>query len=280
MDHLTLERGFIAPASRDFYRRIRFYTRQELDGVAVFGGLALSEAAQREEQLLGVILSPVVGRRALFTEAFRSFAEVWWALSHFLPPERLRERAWSVATHPLSALAGAYLVKRSDLSRVDYFGLHAHIEQAPYRDNRITLSAERDELGLNRPHLDWTIGDLEVHSLRRTVQIIDEELRVAGLGQIRLDLSEHTLRGGLETIHHHMGTTRMHRDPKRGVVDENCRVHGVSNLFVAGSSVFPSGGAASVTLSIVALAMRLADYLKQELAQTAIRLQSAPSDAS
>jgi choline dehydrogenase-like flavoprotein len=61
---------------------------------------------------------------------------------------------------------------------------------------------------------------------------------------------------------HHLGTTRMHRDPTKGVVDEHCRVHDVSNLYLAGSSVFPTGGYANPTLTIVALALRLADRLK------------------
>jgi choline dehydrogenase-like flavoprotein len=63
-----------------------------------------------------------------------------------------------------------------------------------------------------------------------------------------------------------MGTTRMHIDPKQGVVDENCRVHGISNLFIAGSSIFPTGGYANPTLTIIALALRLADRVKQVMA--------------
>ena len=56
----------------------------------------------------------------------------------------------------------------------------------------------------------------------------------------------------------------MHRDPALGVVDEDCRVHGVANLYVAGSSVFPTAGAANPTLTITALALRLADHLKEK----------------
>jgi choline dehydrogenase-like flavoprotein len=67
---------------------------------------------------------------------------------------------------------------------------------------------------------------------------------------------------------HHMGTTRMADDPRRGVVDVACRVHGIRNLYVAGSSVFPTSGFASPTLTIVALALRLADHLKLALAST------------
>ena len=66
----------------------------------------------------------------------------------------------------------------------------------------------------------------------------------------------------LEGGKHHMGTTRMHRDPRHGVVDADCRVHGLANLFVAGSSVFPTGGYVNPTLTLVALALRLADHLK------------------
>jgi choline dehydrogenase-like flavoprotein len=62
-----------------------------------------------------------------------------------------------------------------------------------------------------------------------------------------------------------MGTTRMHDDPKQGVVDRNCRVHGIDNLFVAGSSVFPTGGAANPTLTLLALTLRLADHLRPRL---------------
>jgi len=65
----------------------------------------------------------------------------------------------------------------------------------------------------------------------------------------------------IESSCHHIGTTRMHPDPKQGVVDQNCRVHGISNLHVAGSSVFPTSGHANPTLTIVALALRLADHL-------------------
>jgi choline dehydrogenase-like flavoprotein len=64
---------------------------------------------------------------------------------------------------------------------------------------------------------------------------------------------------------HHIGTTRMHGDPKLGVVNADCQVHGISNLYIAGSSVFPTSGTAAPTLTIVALALRLADHIKHIL---------------
>jgi choline dehydrogenase-like flavoprotein len=113
--------------------------------------------------------------------------------------------------------------------------------------------------------LDWRFTDLDKYSLRRSLEIVGEEVGRAGLGRLKLndwvvsdDLSSFP---GSESWHH-MGTTRMSADPKTGVVDKNCRVHGVDNLFIAGSSVFPTGGIANPTLTIVALTLRLADHIK------------------
>jgi choline dehydrogenase-like flavoprotein len=112
--------------------------------------------------------------------------------------------------------------------------------------------------------LDWRLGPTEKRSLLRSLKIIGAELGRAGLGRLQLTLAgdddtwpERLFDGG-----HHMGTTRMHVNPQEGVVDKNCRVHGIANLYVAGSSVFPTGGHANPTLTIVALAVRLADHVK------------------
>ena len=103
-------------------------------------------------------------------------------------------------------------------------------------------------------------------SIRRTQEIIDEGLRGAGVGRLERKLGDESPSALFRGAYHHMGTTRMHRAPSEGVVDANCRVHGYANLFVAGSSVFPTSGNANPTLTIVALAIRLADHLKDELA--------------
>jgi choline dehydrogenase-like flavoprotein len=96
--------------------------------------------------------------------------------------------------------------------------------------------------------------------MTRAHELLDEGLRRTGIGHVdRTGLDESST---LESGRHHMGTTRMHCDPRRGVVDENCRVHGLGNLFIAGSSVFPTAGYANPTLTIVALAIRLADHIR------------------
>jgi choline dehydrogenase-like flavoprotein len=100
--------------------------------------------------------------------------------------------------------------------------------------------------------------------MRRSQQIISEELSNKGLGSIRNQLSDDDTSwpSTLLWCWHHMGTTRMHQNPKQGVVDAQCRVHGISNLFIAGSSVFPTVGKDTITPTIVALAIRLADHIK------------------
>jgi choline dehydrogenase-like flavoprotein len=135
-------------------------------------------------------------------------------------------------------------------------------EQVPRRESRVFLGTRRDRLGMNSLVLDWRIGREETESLRRLQALVAERLAVAGVG--RLDNGE--LDDGAPSYtdaSHHMGTTRMSEDPKGGVVDRNARVHGVDNLFIAGSSVFPTAGNANPTLTIVALGIRLADHLKR-----------------
>ena len=93
--------------------------------------------------------------------------------------------------------------------------------------------------------------------------LISWPLSLAGSdwGRVRIDFDD-ALSLPFKPDDHHMGTTRMHNDPKLGVVDENCKVHGTDNLFIAGSSVFPSSGFANPTLTLVSLALRLADHIK------------------
>jgi choline dehydrogenase-like flavoprotein len=141
------------------------------------------------------------------------------------------------------------------------------IELMPNPDSRVSLTNERDSLGQNRVRLDWRLSPSDKRTVRRSQEIIGAELGRAGLGRLMVPLDDDTswppsLEPGLG---HHMGTTRMHVDPRRGVVDQNCQVHGVSNLFIAGSSVFPTYGYSPPTLTIVALALRLADHVKSLL---------------
>jgi len=127
---------------------------------------------------------------------------------------------------------------------------------------RVSVGAEREDRTRVPVHDSTTQED---HRGIVTAQrLLGDELKRSGFGRLKSTISDSPgewpvdLRGD----QHHMGTTRMHRDPRKGVVDENCRVHGTENLFVASSAVFPTGGTFNPTLTILALAVRLADHVK------------------
>jgi choline dehydrogenase-like flavoprotein len=137
-------------------------------------------------------------------------------------------------------------------------------EQAPNPESRVTLSPRRDALGQPLARLDWRLAEIDRTSWLRGLDALAREVARAGLGRLVLPPSEEAI-GALERVRggrHHMGTTRMSDDPRGGVVDRHTRVHGVENLYVAGSSVFPAAGHANPTLTLIALAIRLAEHLQ------------------
>ena len=150
------------------------------------------------------------------------------------------------------------------------YQLSTRIEQAPNPNSRVTLGKEKDELGVPRANLHWQLTALDKYSVRKIYQILGQQVGIAGMGRIRLneflrdendDTFPDTTNGGW----HHMGTTRMADDPKKGVVDSNCQVHGISNLFIAGAACYPTSGAPNPTLTLTALSLRLSNYLKNKM---------------
>lgn len=138
--------------------------------------------------------------------------------------------------------------------------LIAQVEQAPNRDSRITLAEERDRLGVRKARIDWRLSQLDLRTIHVSTVEVGKALARLGCGRARIDVEADRL----ETVgynNHHLGTTRMSARPEEGVVDANSRVHGVENLWIAGSSVFPTGGFANPTFTLVALALRLGAHL-------------------
>jgi choline dehydrogenase-like flavoprotein len=150
------------------------------------------------------------------------------------------------------------------------YGLNTRIEQAPNPNSRITIGPDKDALGVPRANLHWELTPLDKRSIRTMYHLLGKEVGRTGLGRLRLseflrdendDTFPDTTNGGW----HHMGTTRMHNDPKKGVVNADCRVHGVGNLYVAGAACFSTAGAPNPTLTLTALSLRLSDHLKKEM---------------
>jgi choline dehydrogenase-like flavoprotein len=142
--------------------------------------------------------------------------------------------------------------------------LFARSEQTPNAQSRISLSRETDELGMPVALLDWHTTSADQKGVRLAASFAIDEFRRLGIGQILEAewMAGADWPGNLAGGPHHMGTTRMAVDPGSGVVDKDCKVFGVEGLYIAGSSVFPTGGHANPTLSILALALRLADHVR------------------
>jgi choline dehydrogenase-like flavoprotein len=147
------------------------------------------------------------------------------------------------------------------------YKLFVRSEQQPNPASRLTLDDELDPLGVPRIRLDWQLSDLDLRTIRRAQELVALEVGRSGLGRVFLppESGGENWADAIFGGSHHMGTTRMSKDPEDGVVDPDSRVHGLANLWVAGSSVFPSVGYANPTLTIVAMAFRLAERLSKEL---------------
>ncbi len=140
------------------------------------------------------------------------------------------------------------------------------VEQPLDRASRVFLSGKRDAIGQRRAGLDWKNGEREKRAIKTLMLLLGAEFARLGIGRVKLAkwLIWDESYWGMEGGDHFMCTTRMSDDPKTGVVDKHCRLFGVSNLHVAGSSVFSATGYINPTLTIVALALRLADRLKSK----------------
>jgi choline dehydrogenase-like flavoprotein len=148
------------------------------------------------------------------------------------------------------------------------FPLHYHAEQSPHRNSRIVLSNDRDKYGVPRPRLEFHVPDSDIDGIYRAHALIDRYLRRHKIGHLRVETGapmDHIRREMRAINGHFIGTTRMSSDSQKGVVDSDCKVFGVENLFISSSSTFPTSSHANPTLTIVALAIRLADHLRKKI---------------
>lgn len=257
-ERLALRVGYVVPLDDRYMHGAPFFERH---GV-VSGAVRIPDRVLRDKGLLncGFWLIP---RPAAFTKpAMRSLATLRKAMIR-------RPLVDGFGAHVRNVMAGigdvaAFAVGRATGRPNDVLVMRAHGEQAPNRDSRVTLGTRRDDLGIPVARVSWRIADSDRESLRVSVDIVGAALRTGGFGLLHTILGD-DLAPLVEGGHHHMGSTRMHADPRRGVVDADGRVHSMANLYITGSSVFPTYGLSNPTLTIVALAVRLADHLRDAL---------------
>lgn len=140
-------------------------------------------------------------------------------------------------------------------------------EQSPNPESRVTLYGRRDALGVPRLRLAWRVTEFDTRSIYRTLELMGGQLAARNIGRLRLHRRPPFTDWKFGGAAHHMGTARMHDDPRRGVTDANTRVHSTKNLYIAGSATFPTGGFVNPTLTIIAMSLRLADHLTEVLRQ-------------
>lgn len=267
MEHPEYWSGIVLPLAPYSLKMLSHKSRK--NNVPVWGALTLKEGVLRKEKLMN--FSTTLRYVDTVPLGIKSFSQMKNDVLEGNVPDQLLEHLRNVIVD-IDDIAHATYRKifKSDAplfpKTLKFFN---RTEQSPNPDSRVLLGEERDDLGKRRVRLHWKLNPMDLYSVKKGHEIMAKEFGRAGLGRIKVELDDHesiwppTLRGE----YHHMGTTRMHNDPKQGVVDGNCRVHGISNLFVAGSSVFPTSGYANPTLTIVALALRLADYIKTSIIQ-------------
>jgi len=241
---------------------VRFYDHHVVRGHAIEGIFTASDELRRAKQMppfyigfrvptpaiaeLGVERLPAP-LRGLLGEGLAHSIEYYYsrtASSMQLPAKWLYEKMWRT---PPGTFVTCYCTGPN-----------------PDPQSRVTLSDTVDVLGLRQTQLDWRLPSDFEQDMHRAHQQLAQLLGRSGVGRLRIESSEtgYDPMQDVSNAHHHMGTTRMHDDPRYGVVDRDCRIHGIGNLFVAGSSVFPSYACDDPTMTIVALALRLSDHLK------------------
>ena len=248
MDHLQV-RGVLVPADGRLFETTALYdVRRIADGRVMGCKLNLTPTVLEREQLLNSALK-IEAR--IPTRPLPKFIGTYARLA--LKNRQLRPHLNGWSSLPANA------------RRFSEFSAYLQIELAPDPANRVLLTAERDALGQPLAAVRWKWDSLSRRSALRTLRILSECFARAGIGRLEMPHEDPPPMPHREGYNHHMGATRMHADPRQGVVDANCRVHGVANLFVAGSSVFPTGGYANCTLTILAMTIRLADHLRNLL---------------
>ncbi|GAA0505210.1 MAG: GMC oxidoreductase [Pigmentiphaga sp.] len=148
--------------------------------------------------------------------------------------------------------------------RTQRYSIDFHAEQEPNPDSRVTLGTGVDELGMRRLHVDWRYTRQDVVTVQKALALLAQDVQESGVGvfdydpqAVEAEMTRYGAYGG-----HHLGTARMGDDPLTSVVDRNCRVHEVRNLFIASAAVFPTSSQANPTLTVVALALRLVSHLR------------------
>jgi len=248
MEHLEIKSGELR-LEKPFPMKLYDYHF----GTKMRAELAISEEQQREHKILNGTLSltPMTVAKKVVP-----MIDIWSSKDPRKNSDNLT-RDFSTAD------------KEYDPAKDDHgiYELFTRIEQAPNPNSRISLDNDLDALGMTKAMLHWELTPFEKRSIRKIHELLGQQIGKSGIGRVKMmdylkdenDFSWPDFTGG---GWHHMGTTRMSDDPKQGVVNAHCQVHSIDNLFVAGASCYVTAAAPNPTLTLVALTLRLSDYIR------------------
>jgi choline dehydrogenase-like flavoprotein len=278
MEHPLVRGGLLVAArATGLGEKLGLYDAHWQDGNKVMAKLSVAPERMRAEGLLSTSALLIPRAEILAGPAFQAYTAI-------------RSPSGRAATLAARTLLGARIVvgatsllaarkamagqpdldvngwsARPEAGRYRVFEIVHQTEQSPDPDNRVVLGGDTDRFGRRIPVLRWRWTPADRARITRSRDVYAEAFARANLGQLiqkDWDRGQPRLLGG---NHHHLGGTRMSADPSTGVVDADLKVHGLSNLFVAGSSVFPTGGSVNPTLTVVALSLRLAAHVERTL---------------
>lgn len=290
MDHNLVPLGNFVPHDPKLINKMGFYDMQNVHGVTVLGKIMLAPEIMREQKLSNIVfmLFPMAWSQADM-DAMNSAAELKFmfmfsikrlpfAILKHIPnlwkgKKRLTRAIYEYFRYGVPILLG---LGRGGWSRIEnnekkYGSLEllTLVEQTPNPNNRVTLIEDNDQLGCPRIKVHYIFSDKDLESVACAQKIIGEALEETGLGSYQPPKKPMDSIRKLTGAHHMMGTARMSDSPERGVVDKDCKVFGVDNLYVAGSATFTTGSYVNPTLTNLALSIRVADKVKETLGMRA-----------
>ena len=265
MDHPRDTVGVFPRVSRPLRKQFLSYRVKSATGENRFlRGFRLSPALQRAERLVNC---------SAFVREIIAPDDPWSAFTRLLNDRStVRRDSLLIALHPRLFTRGLYnyfLARKGTPHKLKRLELVCMCEQAPDPNSRVRLSDQRDRHGKRISQIDWRTHEVEARTIRRMATLVAAHF--SSIGKVTPQLAEWIGKGEgfppgtFPDVAHPMGTTRMADSPQYGVVDRHGAVHGIHGLYIAGSSTFPTGGHCNPTQMIVALAIRLADTLKQRL---------------
>ncbi|MCL4249032.1 MAG: GMC family oxidoreductase [Anaerolineae bacterium] len=278
MDHPQSYLNIMTPTNRKIFNQAKLYDLRPNGDYGIMGKLTFSEDTLRKEQLMNGCYVLFPRRDHFMSEAFQSFFTMLLTVIHAQRPTQIGFHAkqmlkgwhhlaqiglWQVqgkAPYPYLARGGwSDIPDPSSLFSV--FEVFSLLEQAPDPTNRVTLIDDVDPNGTQKVNVHWKFTEMDRDTVARSRKLFEGELQAANMGSMVWHPDPYTSASSV----HPIGTTRMGTDPQTSVTDGNCMVRGVNNLYIASSGVFATSGYANPTLTVVALACRIADRVKASL---------------